>query len=600
LTQPPIADYALLGDGRTAALASVEGSIDWMCVPRFDSEPVFGRLVAGDAGGSFSIRPVDGRPLDRRYRDGSTVLETRWKTDSSEVRLVEGMIGDVAGRLLPRTILVRRVTVEGTPTDIRIRFDPRKGLPGTPPRSDQRWGTLMCRWGALVVGLRAEPGLRIVPGEESVIEVGPGSPMTFVLTVADREPLSLVGPTYAARLLEETDHWWRGWSSSLEYDGLLRPAVVRSAITLRLLTYSPSGAPVAAPTTSLPESIGAGRNWDYRFSWPRDASIGVDAFLPLGQTEEARSYFYWLLHATRLTRPRLRVLYTVEGKPGGKEDEVDGVGGYRGSTPVRIGNGAGEQHQLDVYGWVLHAAWLRDRAGQRLPGEEWRAMADVADFVAKRWRDPDAGMWESREEPAQFVHSKLMAWVALDRAVRMARSRRVRRRRLARWGAARDAVAEEVRARGFDERRGTYVRAYGSSDLDGSLLLLPQLEFEEPGSPRISGTVEAVRGELSAGGPLVYRYPPDTDGLPGREGAFLACSSWMVQALALTGRAEEAAELLEDLWARANDVGLFAEQIDPATGEHLGNFPQALTHATLIQAVLAVQPAVRKAPKSAP
>jgi GH15 family glucan-1,4-alpha-glucosidase len=588
--EPAIGDYGLIGDGRTAALCSSHGSIDWLCVPRFDSEPVFGRLVGGERAGSFSIR-VDGvREIARRYRDRSAVLETTWRTGSSEVRLTEGMVLDVSSSLIPQLVLVRRVETRGAPTIARIRFDPRRGLPGDEPRTERRSNLLACSWGSLVLGLLVEPGLPLVPSKEIDVLLDPSTPLTFVLTLADREPVIHIGSETAVRALEATDDWWREWCRGVRYQGPQDGAVLRSLITLRLLTYAPSGAPVAAPTTSLPEAIGGSSNWDYRFSWPRDASIGLSAFLPLGKPEEARSFIHWLLNASRLTRPRLHVLYTLDGNPGPREREIPEAAGYRASRPVRVGNAASHQHQLDVYGWVLDAAWGMVRSGLRLHAEAWRGMSGLADFVADSWRRTDASMWEVRGEERHYVHSKLMGWLALDRTVRIARTHRTRRRRVQRWQTERDTLAADVRTRGFDPHRGSYVRSYGAADLDAALLLLPALGFEEPGSPRLSGTVSAIRAELATG-PFVYRYR-SSEAEAGTEGAFLACSFWLVDALARLGRTGEATEVFESLLAHANDLGLFAEEMDPATGEHLGNFPQGLSHAALIQAALSLLAAV--------
>lgn len=590
--QPLIAQYGLIGDGRTAALSSDRGSIDWLCVPRFDSDPIFGRLVGGENAGSFSVGVEGVREVSRRYREGSAVIETTWRTNSGEAVLTEGMVADLSSTLLPQLLLVRRIEARGGPVDLRVRFDPRRGLPGAEPRrTERRLGALVCSWGSLAVALRTAPDVGLRPRGEHGLRLAPGETLTLLVSLADRHPLVLVDPARAVELLEQTDRWWRRWSERIQYDGPMRDAVVRSLITLRLLTYAPSGAPVAAPTTSLPETLGGDRNWDYRFSWPRDASIGLAAFLHVGLAEEAHSFMHWLLSASRLTRPRLQVLYTLDGKPGIREREVPGVEGYRNTLPVRLGNAASSQHQLDVYGWVLDAAWLMVRAGRRLHGETWRTLSGFADLVATIWRDPDAGIWEVRGPPAHYVHSKLMAWLALDRAIRVAETHRTRRSRLLTWARERQAIAVEVRDRGFDGRRGSYVRAYGADDLDAALLLLPALEFEEPRSPRVIGTIGAIRRELGAGGPLLYRYPPQTDGLAGVEGAFLPCSFWLVQALARMGRTDEACQVFEELCARANDLGLLAEEMDPATGGHLGNFPQALSHAALVQAALALQPA---------
>jgi pentatricopeptide repeat protein len=592
----PISDYALIGDTRTAALCSFDGSIDWLCLPRFDSSPLFGRLVATKTGGSFSITVDDVQSAARRYRNGSAVLETTWRTASGVLTLTEGMVLDVSTSLAPQALLVRRIRCTAGRADVRIRFDPRMGLHGTQPLVSARGSVLVCEWGALAVSLETSPEVDLVPATEKVVSLCQEEMITFAMGVAYRTPLVFVKPEAAYGLLEGTDKWWRCWSQDVTYAGPFRDAVIRSLITLRLLTFSPSGAPVAAPTTSLPEAAGGVRNWDYRFSWPRDASIGLAAFLAVEKDEEARSFMHWLLHAGRLTRPRIEVLYTIHGKPGPPEQELWDVTGYRDSKPVRIGNGASTQHQLDVYGWVLDAAWLLVRSHHSLHGEIWRALAGLADFVASRWREPDAGIWEVRGEPMHYVHSKLMAWLALDRALRIAKSHRTRARRVQRWMSERDALAQQIREEGFDEALGSYVWAYGSRELDASLLILPILEFEERESTRLRETLEAVRGELGAGGPLLYRYRPGIDGLEGKEGAFLPCSFWLIQALARVGQIEEAVEMFKELLALSNDVGLLPEEIDPSDGSHLGNFPQAFTHATVIQAALAIQEAVSVVP----
>ncbi len=588
---PVIADYGLIGDGRSAALCSSAGSIDWLCLPRFDSDPVFGKLVGGERAGCFSISIGDVVETERQYRSGSAVLETTWRTPSGTATLTEGMVLDLGGRLLPQALLVRRLSCTGAPARARLFFDPRGGLSGDPFSVRREPGGLVCTRGGLALALQISPETHVRPGEPAEVVVAPDRPLVVVMSMAHRQPLVVVRPEAALRLLDDADRWWRGWTSGIGHTGPGADAVRRSLIVLRLLTYSPSGAPVAAPTTSLPEEVGGIRNWDYRYAWPRDASIGIAAFLATGLPDEAHSFLHWLLSASRLTRPRLRVLYTLDGKQGPQEEEVPGAPGFGGSRPVRIGNGATSQHQLDVYGWVVDAAWAVVRSGGRLDGETWRTIAGFADFVAGRWREPDAGIWEIRGKEDQHVHSKLMAWLALDRAVRISPGYRARRPRIERWTRERDALAIQIRRRGFDADLGSYVRAYGSRDLDAALLFLPSLEFDPPESDRVLGTIDAVRRSLSAGDPLIYRYRPGSDGLEGTEGAFLPCSFWLVQALALTGRREEARTLFEDLCSRSNDLGLFAEEIDPVTGNQLGNFPQALTHAALIQAALALQDA---------
>jgi GH15 family glucan-1,4-alpha-glucosidase len=384
---------------------------------------------------------------------------------------------------------------------------------------------------------------------------------------------------------------WRSWCAGIDFDGPFAEALERSLITLRLLTYSPSGAPVAAATTSLPEELGGVRNWDYRYAWPRDASIGVGAFLGAGLEEQARAFLYWLLHASRLDRPRLPPLLTIQGRRAPAEQEVPWPG-HADSRPVRFGNGARHQHQLDTYGWVIDAMWLLVRAGHHLYGETWRAARGMTDFVAGHWREPDAGLWEVRGPPEHHVHSKVMAWLALDRALCIAESHRTPAAQRARWLAERDALGGDVISNGVDHDRGVFVRAYGRRDLDAALLVLPLIGLEPADSPRLTNTIDAVRGELGAGGPLLYRYSPGDDGLAGKEGAFLPCSFWLAQALAATGRVEDAVDVIEQLLPYGGPLGLFSEEADPATGDLLGNCPQAFTHATLVQAALAVRDAI--------
>jgi GH15 family glucan-1,4-alpha-glucosidase len=571
-------------------LVASDGSIDWMCVPRFDGPPVFGRLVGGPEAGSFGLGPShDATVIVRRYRPETASLETTWRTPSGRLTLREGMVAEVAGSLLPSTLLVRRLTAEDGSVEAVINFDPHLGEHRRAPTAQHRGDLLVCSWAATAVAVHCSPPVRLVPAQPVTVTINPGVPLTVVLTVAEREPLVYVDVDTAWAALKADEARWQKWCAEIDDELPYRDIAVRSLLTLRLLTYSPSGAPVAAPTTSLPECLGGTRNWDYRFAWPRDASIGIGAFLGSGQRNEARRFLAWLLSASRLDRPRLPVLFTLHGRKPTSEHDAEGWPGYAHSQPVRIGNAAADQHQLDGYGWVLDATWLLVKAGEHLYSETWRAMRGFADEVARRWTEPDAGIWEIRGDGAHHVHSKLMAWLALDRALRIADTHRTPARQLARWRIQRDAIAAEVTARGFNSALGSYTRSYGSTDLDAAVLLLPLLGFESADSPRLRGTIDAIAKQLSAGGPFLYRYPPGQDGLPGIEGAFLPCSFWLVQALAVSGRSTEAHELFNQLCALASPLGLFAEGMDPATGRHLGNYPQALTHSTLLQAALSLR-----------
>jgi GH15 family glucan-1,4-alpha-glucosidase len=588
----PIAGYGLIGDTRTAALVSSDGAIDWMCAPRFDGGPLFGRLVGGLAAGTFRVGPAGPMlPAGRRYRPDTATLETTWATDSAELTLTDGMVAEPAGRLLPATLLVRHLIARGRPVAVTIEFDPRFGDANDAPESGRRGEGLVCSRGSLALSLGTTPHVHIEPGRPVTVTVTPERPLTLVLAVAHREPLVFVDAATALAALQRDERRWQSWIEEIDRGIPFRDAVARSLLTLRLLTYSPSGAPVAAPTTSLPEELGGCRNWDYRFAWPRDASIGVGAFLAAGKEQEARSFMAWLLHASRLDRPRLPVLLTLDGRHARPERVLAGWPGYADSQPVRVGNGAAGQHQLDTYGWVLDAAWLLTEAGHPLFWETWRAMAGFADRVAAQWREPDAGIWEIRDDARQHVHSKLMAWLALDRALRIAETRRTSPRHCARWRIERDAIAADVQRHGIDEERGCYKRAYDSDDVDAALLFLPLIGIEPPDSPRIRATIDTIARDLAAGGPLVYRYPPGRDGLAGGEGAFLPCAFWLVQALARTGDVSGATDRFAALLELATPLGLYGEEMDPATGDHLGNFPQALTHSALVQAALAIRDA---------
>jgi GH15 family glucan-1,4-alpha-glucosidase len=590
--QPPIEDYALVGDTRTAALVASDGAVDWLCIPRFDGQPVFGRLVGGPAAGTFRLGPADPATVSvRRYRSATATVETTWDTAGGRLTLTEGMVGELGGRLLPASLLVRRLSASGGPVEAVLDFDPRLGPQRRRPLSRHRGGVLVCSWRGTALSLQTSPPVAVEPGRPATVTVTPGRPLTVAVAVADREPLVYVSPAAAWAALEADERRWEAWCAGIEDDLPQRDAVVRSLLTLRLLTYSPSGAPVAAPTTSLPEQLGGIRNWDYRYAWPRDASIGVGAFLGVGMHDEARRFMAWLLNATRLDRPRLPVLLTLHGRHPAVERELPDWPGYARSRPVRVGNGAADQFQLDGYGWVLDAAWLLTRDGHRLHGETWRAMAGFADTVAARWCEPDAGIWEIRGDGAHHVHSKVMAWLALDRALRIAGTRHASARRRRLWTTQRDTLAVEITARGFDTAKATFTRSYGSADVDAALLVLPLLDIEPSDSHRIRATIDTIRRELTAGGPLLYRYPPGQDGLAGTEGAFVPCSFWLVQALAKSGRPAEATELFEALIELGSPLGLYAEEMDPVDRRHLGNYPQALTHAALVQAALALRDA---------
>jgi len=566
---PPLRQYGLLGDTKTAALTSQAGSVDWMCWPRFDSEPLFGRLIDHEHGGHFEIAVEGVTSTERRYRDWSTVLETTWETGTGRACLVEAMV------MGPEpSVLVRRLSCTAGAVDVRVVYAPRPGLPGTDRRAP------------VVISLR--PPMNVSDGRPAHLQLRQGESVTAILTDRDH----LLSQAGGGELLDDTDRWWRRWSDEIRVGRHYSEVLVRSLINLRLLTYAPTGAPVAAPTTSLPEEIGSVRNWDYRFSWPRDASVGVAAFLAVGKRAEACAFSDWLVRCAGREERRIRVLYDLDGERPELEREVIGVSGYRGSLPVRVGNLAEGQHQLDVYGWVIDALWNMVDGGEALPADGRRALTAYANFVVDNWRRPDAGLWEVRDEPAHYVHSKVWAWIALDRAARTADALGMSRAPVARWQRERDILRDDIRRHGFDADRSCYVRAYGSNELDSALLLLPLTGFDRDDIERQAGTVDAIWQELSAGGPLLYRYPAGNDGLPGAEGAFLPCSFWLLEALLRLGRQEEGVRLFEQVLDLAGELLLLPEEIDPGTGAYLGNYPLALSQAGLVHAVIEVQRAL--------
>jgi GH15 family glucan-1,4-alpha-glucosidase len=580
----PIRDYAAIGDGRTVALVARDGAIDWVCLPDVDSSPLFAALLDAERGGSFTLAPARPFESERRYRDGSNILETTFRTETGAVRVVDAMTLTSSGRLSPLREIVRKV--EGLSGTVRMqwRAEPRFDFARHVPRFEPRDGRVFATKGGDAVVLSAwNAGLQTDDsGAKGQFELAEGETALFSLVASAQQPLVLPGRDDTEGRLEEADRFWREWSGRAAYDGPWSDAVVRSALALKLLVYAPSGAIVAAPTTSLPEELGSSRNWDYRFAWLRDASYTVEAFASLGYEDEAHAFFWWLMHATRLTQPRLEVLYRVDGRAGSREREIDHLSGYRGSQPVRVGNGAADQVQLDVYGSVLDAAWKHVRSHGDLGGQTGRAVAKIADHVAENWRRPDSGIWEVRGEPKHFVQSKAMCCVALDRAARMAREG-ILPDRSARWHAEMTAIRDFLEGVGWDAERQSYRRVAGLDEIDASLLTLPLFGF---GGPRVDATVEAVRRELGDG-PFLRRYRGE-DGVPGEDAAFLTCSFWLVDALARAGRRDEAGGLMDEVVELANDVGLYAEEIDPNTGDFLGNFPQGLVHLALVNAAISL------------
>ena len=581
----PIREYAAIGDGRTVALVARDGAVDWLCLPDLDSPSAFAALLDAQRGGCFTLAPEGRFEAARRYLPETNVLETTFTTAEGVVRVTDAML--LADEMLsPARELARRVEGLAGRARLRWRVEPRFGYGARSARVGRRAGVpvastgadaiAVCNWGV------GEPEL--TPGAVSGnFEISEGTSALLALSAAHHEPMVLPARAEVERRLDATGRFWRRWAARRGYEGPWRDAVIRSALALKLLVHAPSGAIAAAATTSLPEEIGGERNWDYRFCWIRDSAFTLAALLALGCAPEADAFFWWLLHASQLTRPRLQVLYRLNGGDRARERTLP-LGGYRGSRPVRVGNGAARQDQLDIYGDLFEAARLHVQAGGRLDPETGRRLADIAGMICRIWRAPDSGIWEVRSDPRHFTHSKMMCWVALDRALRLAEDGQIPARHAERWRREARAIAAFIESHCWSEARGSYVRCAGAQELDAAVLLGVLLGYGEPGSGRLTATVDAVARELGRG-PLLYRYTGE-DGLRGGEGAFTCCSFWLVDALARCDRAEEAAALMEQLLPLANDVGLFAEEVDPQTGEFLGNIPQALVHLALINAAV--------------
>ncbi len=577
----PLEDYALIGDTQTAALVGKDGSIDWLCIPRFDSPACFAALLGEPGHGRWVMAPAGGvRSVSRRYSDHSLVLETDFETADGAVRVIDfmpprepdpdvvGIVRGLRGRVPMRMQLV-------------IRFDYGSVVPWVRRLN----GTLACIAGPDGLCLRTPVETR---GEDltTVAEfwVSEGDRVPFVLTwYPSNEPPPR--EIEAERALEDTAVWWREWSSRCEYDGEWRDAVVRSLTVLKALTYGPTGGIVAAPTTSLPEQLGGVRNWDYRYCWLRDATFTLYALLTAGYTGEARAWRDWLLRAVAGDPADLQIMYGPAGERRLPELPLDWLPGYEGSRPVRTGNAATEQLQLDVFGEVMDALHQARRAGIEAQEPAWALQRKLLEFLEDGWRQPDEGIWEVRGPRRDFTHSKVMAWVAFDRAVK-AVERFDRVGPIDRWKRLRAEIHEEVCREGFDADRNAFVQFYGSDLLDASLLMIPLVGFLPAADPRVRGTIEAIERELCADG-FVLRYPTSeetaaVDGLPPGEGAFLPCTFWLADCLSLLGRRDEARRVFDRLLAIRNDVGLLAEEYDTERRRLVGNFPQAFTHVGLV------------------
>ena len=600
----PIGNYGLIGDLRSAALVGMDGSIDWLCLPRFDSPSVFAAILDDERGGRFKISPTAGGPTTKQlYWPDTNVLVTRFFDPEGVGEVTDYMPIDDGADGGHRGQIVRRVAVVRGTMDFEMECSPAFDYARANHEADMTPNGVVFRSTGLTLGLAASIPLRregdaavagftLREGESAVFvlrEVGDGADCDACLS-RDEE----------ADLFTRTVDYWRRWLSQSNYMGRWREMVHRSALTLKLLTYEPTGAMVAAPTSSLPEDIGGERNWDYRYTWIRDAAFTLYGFLRIGFTEEARAFMGWIEGRCRTSTPdgSLQLMYGIDGRDDLTEENLDHLDGYRGSRPVRIGNGAYDQLQLDIYGELMDAVYLYNKHGDPISYDLWTNLRVRVNWVCDNWRRKDEGIWEVRGGRRHFVYSKLMCWVAVDRGLRLASKRSFPADR-ERWLAVRDEIYEEIMEEGWNPEKGSFVQAYDSDALDASNLIMPLVFFVSPTDPRMLGTLDATNRPPRDGGlvsnSLVHRYDVErsADGLMGEEGTFSLCTFWLVEALTRAGRTEEARLMFEQMLGYANHLGLYAEEIG-RSGEALGNFPQAFTHLTLISAAFNLDRALGK------
>ncbi len=591
----PIADYALIGDCHSAALISRTASIDWCCLPRFDSDSLFGRVLDWDQGGFCEIRPCgDEWQTSRQYHDGTLVLVTTFRSADAEVRVTDSFAMREGGHKHPYHQILRVVEGVRGSMELDVRVSPRFDFGAVKPwlrtHGDGVFTAVGSSTGLVIF---ADMPLAFDGKYDLFARTKVHTDQRLHLSLQFAPPASLDDGPQSTPNAEEIDtrlseaiDWWHTWSKRVNSNDDDGAALRRSAIVLKALTYAPTGAVIAAPTTSLPAGFDGERAWDYRYSWVRDAAFTIDELIDLGLEAETQRFRKFVERSAAGSAQQLQTLYSIDGKRRQPEFTLDHMDGYGGEWPVRIGNQAVHQLQLDIFGELLELSWRWHQHGHTPNDEYWRFVVELVDSVVERWQEPDSGIWEMRGEPQHFVHSKVMAWAALHRGVCLAKDTG-RSAPIEQWEKVRDQVWQCVAERGYDDKRGIFVQAFGSEYLDAALLLLPRLGFVEYSDPRMLRTVDAIRDELDQGG-LLQRYN-NPDHIPGREGAFLACSFWLVECLVRQGRRDEANEWFDRACAGANDLGLFAEQFDTKTGLLLGNFPQGLTHLSHIAATLALQ-----------
>ena len=582
----PIEDYGLIGNCHSAALVSSRGSVDWLCLPRFDSPSLFARILDNAQGGAWTIQPLSRHQATHRYIDETNVLETVFTTGAGRVRLLDFMPFSppaADGTVTAPNTLVRIIEAVDGDHVIESCCEPRPNYARTAPLFVAEDTTVTFNGFALTgpISWQIDPDA----GHASCqVKLGAGERVAFTLRVDERSTVAVEQDPYAA--LEETLDFWHRWTARCTYEGPYRAMVVRSALALKLCTYTPTGAIIAAPTTSLPEEIGGIRNWDYRFTWIRDASFTLYALLLAGFVEEDDPFFAWIVNTVKLAGTGIHILYPISADGMLEEETLAHLEGYRGSAPVRIGNGAWNQVQLDVYGEVLDALHFAWRVGEFDPASVWPHFQPLVDWVAGNWQQPESGLWEVRGGLRNFVYGKVMCWVALDRAIDMAEALDLPGD-IEHWRAAGEQIRAAVLEHGWSERMGAFKQSFEDEYLDASNLLLPVVGFIEGDDPRMLATIDATLDRLVVDD-LCYRYLDAPEGLSGGEASFVLCTFWLIDALILAGRTDEARRIFERMLERSTSLGLFAEEIDPTSGSHLGNFPQAFSHIGLINAAVSL------------
>ena len=603
-----ISDYGLIGDSRSAALISKYGGIDWCCLPEFDSPAIFAAILDQSKGGHFTLRPQGNFESTQAYLDDTNVLVTKFKTEEGELRIVDAFA--VSDREYQKHHLtcdheILR-TVEGISgrVEMTLWLEPRIFYGSKPAQLENREKLgiqFFYKQNTFIFQSTLPANALNIPEDQNRVMatfvVEAGDRVAFSLSVSGQSPaiipeLEQTGP----ERIKRTIRYWKNWIGKSTYSGVYENTVKRSALALKLLTHAPSGSIIAAPTTSLPEKIGGVRNWDYRYCWLRDASFTVRAMMEIGLDEEAEAYYNWILDATQLTRPRIKVVYSIYGHSSIPEKELDWLAGYRNSRPVRIGNGADDQFQLDVYGEVLDGIYTFSQNVEKLNKDTKKFILGLGKSICKHWNQPDNGIWEIRTKPVHHTHSNAMAHAGLERILTMAKNFDWKDGILKKFEDVAQKIKKKIEKEGFNQNMGSYTRAFGGDQLDASLLVLPLVGYIDADSDRMMGTIDAIQKTLTKND-FVYRYEGVDDGLPANENSFAICTCWLIENLAMSGRLAEAKRLFEKMEDCAAGTGLLAEEIEPTTGELIGNFPQAFTHIGMINAALTIDKELKKQKK---